>query len=181
MRKAEHQTPKLPCEGAFPEGVGHRFRGPTPPGAQRARRTAVSVQDLLHRQTPQSTSTVEVAHRCQRTTSTHPAPPDSNGHPRGRHHLATGQPRVQIQILHTQDRERTLTDSSRRSTDLTTTTFPISDSHRRDHTPSLLRTRARRASRASVGPEPDTQDFQSALAHSKPSRVAYGLCPSATK
>ncbi|KAJ8361714.1 hypothetical protein AAFF_G00429560 [Aldrovandia affinis] len=36
--------------------------------------------------------------------------------------------------------------SNGRSTDLTTTTFPVSNSCRRDHTPSLLRTRASRAS-----------------------------------
>ncbi|KAJ8362198.1 hypothetical protein AAFF_G00390670 [Aldrovandia affinis] len=90
INKAQHHTPNLPCKGALPEGVGHRFQGPTPPGAQSARRTAVSVRDLSHRQTPQSTLPVEVAHRCRCTTSTHPAPADSNGHPRGRHHLATG-------------------------------------------------------------------------------------------
>ncbi|KAJ8358252.1 hypothetical protein AAFF_G00020070 [Aldrovandia affinis] len=66
---------------------------------QSARRTTMSVQDLSHRQTPQSTPPVEVTHRCRRTTSTHPAPPDSSGHPRGNHHLATGQPRVQGPVV----------------------------------------------------------------------------------
>ncbi|KAJ8349255.1 hypothetical protein AAFF_G00170550 [Aldrovandia affinis] len=67
----------------------------------------MSVQDLSHRQTPQSTPPVEVTHRCRRAPSTHPAPPDSSRHPRGNHHLATGQPRVQgpvVQSLRTRDR-----------------------------------------------------------------------------
>ncbi|KAJ8361717.1 hypothetical protein AAFF_G00429590 [Aldrovandia affinis] len=105
--KAEHQPPKLPCEGASPEGVTHRFRSPTPPGAQSARRKTVTVQDLPHRQTPQSTPPVEVAHRYRRAPSTHPAPPDSSRHPSGSHHLATGQPLVQgpvVQSLCTRDR-----------------------------------------------------------------------------
>ncbi|KAJ8402628.1 hypothetical protein AAFF_G00367110 [Aldrovandia affinis] len=38
--------------------------GTTPPGAQNVHRTAMSVQDLSHRQTPQSTSPVEVVHHC---------------------------------------------------------------------------------------------------------------------
>ncbi|KAJ8398699.1 hypothetical protein AAFF_G00418960 [Aldrovandia affinis] len=92
---------------ASPEGVTHRFWSLTPPGAQSARGTTMSVQDLSHRQTPQSTSPVEVTHRCRRATSTHLAPPDSSGHPRGSHHLATGQPRIQgpvVQSLRTRDR-----------------------------------------------------------------------------
>ncbi|KAJ8393315.1 hypothetical protein AAFF_G00062160 [Aldrovandia affinis] len=72
----------------------------------------MTVQDLSHRQMPQSTSPVEVAYRCRRTISTHPAPPDPNGHPRGRHHLPTRQPRVQgpeVQSLRTPDQRRALT------------------------------------------------------------------------
>ncbi|KAJ8394298.1 hypothetical protein AAFF_G00047050 [Aldrovandia affinis] len=70
---------------------GPPFLGPhTPWGTERSQNSRV----VSHRQTPQSTSPVEVTHRCRRTTSTHPAPPDSNGHPRGRHHLAGAQNRT---------------------------------------------------------------------------------------
>ncbi|KAJ8391907.1 hypothetical protein AAFF_G00083780 [Aldrovandia affinis] len=160
--KAEHQTPKLPCEGAFPEGAGHRFQGPTPPGAQRARRTAVSVQDLSHRQIPQSTLPVEVAHRCRCTTSTHPSgtratplPPPATGAyisswltylylpPHKKRNTALV--RASLARAGT-GKTYTRWRSIGMSTDLTTITFPISDSRQHDHTPSLLRTRARRAS-----------------------------------
>ncbi|KAJ8405609.1 hypothetical protein AAFF_G00315890 [Aldrovandia affinis] len=104
-------NPKTPLRRGIPRRRGPPFLGPhTPWGTERSQNSRE--QDLLHRQTPQSSSPVEVAHRCRRTTSTHPAPPDSNGHPRGRHHLATGQPRVQgpvVQSLCTRDRGRALT------------------------------------------------------------------------
>ncbi|KAJ8398708.1 hypothetical protein AAFF_G00419050 [Aldrovandia affinis] len=169
----------------------------------------MSVQDFSHRQTPKSTSPVEVTHHSWRATSTHPVPPDSSGHPRGSHHqrastreiegghwrknLATALNVLLVKLVYStssgtlgtllpppatgacissrltysylpphKKRKTALVRaslaragtgktyarwrSSGRSTDLTTTTFPVSDSCRRDHTPSLLRTRAIRAS-----------------------------------
>ncbi|KAJ8357894.1 hypothetical protein AAFF_G00056520 [Aldrovandia affinis] len=90
----------------------------------------MSVQDLSHRQTPQRTLPVEVTHHSWRAASTHPVPPDSSGHPRGSHHLATGQPRVQgpvVQSLCTRDRGRALAKESRHclvSRDLTSAGAP---------------------------------------------------------
>ncbi|KAJ8390510.1 hypothetical protein AAFF_G00103070 [Aldrovandia affinis] len=106
-----------------------------------ARRATMSVQDLSHWQTPQRTSPVEVTHHTWRAASTHPVPPDSSGHPRGNHHLATGQPcsarraTMSVQDLsHWQTPQRTLPVEVTHHTWRAASTHPVppdSSGHRR--------------------------------------------------